>query len=853
MANPNDDRTPPGLSAVEAAARLKAHGYNELPYSDRRTLWRIVLDVFREPMFQLLVAAGLLYLVIGDLAEALMLLAFAAINVAIAVYQENKTERVLEALRDLTSPRASVIRDGQRVRIAGREVVRGDFVVLSEGDRVPADAVLLSAQELQADESLLTGESTPVAKLAAEPPAGPLPQGAERLASGVVYSGSLIVRGHGIGEVCATGPATEIGKIGRALHEIESEPSVLHRQTRRLVRIFAAVGLSLSGLVVALYGLTYGSWLRGVLAGITLAMATLPQEFPLVLTVFLVMGAWRISQRRVLTRRSSAIEALGAATVLCADKTGTLTLNRMAVAELQVGAEVYSVADDRGRELPETFHALLEFGILASARDPYDPMEKAFLELGQRYLAQTEHLHRDWSLVREYGLRPELLAISHVWKATNRYAHVVAAKGAPEAVVDLCHLDGEGIARVREQVTLMAQRGLRVLGVAKASFEGDEWPAKQHDFAFEFLGLVGLADPLRPGVRDAIGECRKAGIRVIMITGDHPVTARTIAVQAGLSTDQGLIIGDELERMPDAALQQRIKDVAVFARIMPSQKLRLVNALQANGEIVAMTGDGVNDAPALKAAQIGIAMGGRGTDVAREAASLVLLDDDFASIVAAIRLGRRIYANLQKAMGYILAVHVPIATLSILPIAIGWPPLLVPAHIVFLEMVIDPVSAIVFEAEPAEQELMSRPPRDPESPLFSVGMMAWSALQGVAALLATLVVLVIARDRGDSDAEMRALGFVTLVVENFCLIIASRSISGARVSSLWRWNPALWWTGGATFIVLATVLMTPQLRSLFLFGSLHADDLAVCALAGAGTFFLLTVLRRVAAIRSTTG
>ncbi|HXQ65849.1 MAG TPA: cation-translocating P-type ATPase [Alphaproteobacteria bacterium] len=829
-----------GLAEAAAAARLKAEGYNELPSRDRRTLWRLVLEVFREPMFQLLVAAGLIYLGLGDRGEALMLLGFAAVNVAIAVYQEHKTERVLEALRDLTSPRALVIRDGARRRIPGREVVRGDVVVLSEGDRVPADASLLSCHGLQADESLLTGESAPVHKTAANGTARHVRPGGDGLP--YVYSGSLIVRGHGLAEVRATGAATEIGKIGRALRAIEPGPTPLYRQTRRLVRVFAALGLSLSVLVVVLYGVTRGVWLEGVLAGITLAMATLPQEFPLVLTVFLVIGARRISQRRVLTRRFSAIEALGAATVLCADKTGTLTVNRMAVSELQAGKEVYAVDYGRDRELPEIFHALLEFGILASARDPFDPMEKAFLELGQHYLAQTEHLHRDWTLVREYGLRPGLLAVSHVWKAVDRDAYVVAAKGAPEAIADLCHLGPAEIVTVRQDVTRMAERGLRVLAVARASYEGDSWPALQHDFVFGFLGLVGLADPLRPAVREAITECRNAGIRVVMVTGDHPATAAAIAGQAGLSEGR-MLLGDELARMASPELQSCINEVAVFARIMPEQKLRLVTALKARGEIVAMTGDGVNDAPALKAAQIGIAMGGRGTDVAREAASLVLLDDDFASIVAAIRLGRRIFDNLQKAMAYILAIHVPIAGLSVLPLILGWPPLFFPAHIVFLELVIDPVSSIVFEAEPEERDVMRRPPRDPGMPLFSARMMTWSAFQGAVAMLAILIVLAVARQWGIPDAEVRALGFVTLVVTNFSLIITNRSGSSASLALLVRRNPALWWIAATTLAILAGVLAVPELRNLFAFGPLHADDIGACVLAGIGSFVVLTLAK----------
>ena len=562
------------------------------------------------------------------------------------------------------------------------------------------------------------------------------------------------------------------------------------------------------------------------------------------LTVFLVMGAWRISQRRVLTRRSAAVEALGATTVLCTDKTGTLTLNRMSVAELQAGNEIHKIDYERNPELPEAFHVLLEFAILASERDPLDPMEKAFVILGEHYLAHTEHLHRDWALVREYGLTPDLLAMSHVWKAVEREEHVVAAKGAPEAIADLCHFDEARLAELRSAVAQMAERGLRVLAVAKASFRDQPWPPIQHDFPFEFLGLVGLIDPLRPGVSEAIHECRTAGIKVVMLTGDHPATARAIAAQAGLTTDHEVVDGEAVACANDDDLCEIVRRATVFARIMPEQKLRLVEAFKANGEIVAMTGDGVNDAPALKSADIGIAMGGRGTDVAREAASLILLDDDFSSIVAAVRLGRRIYDNLRKALAYVLAIHVPIAGLAVLPLVMGWPLFFSPVHIVFLELVIDPVCSIVFEAEREEEGIMRRPPRDPNAPLFSRWLLGWSLLQGATVLLVVGTMLTVALHRKMPSEEARALSFVTLVTANFALIFINRSHHGTAIAGLRRPNPMLWAVLATTITVLAVVIYLPGLRALFAFGPLHADDFTVCLSSGIGTFLALVILKR---------
>src|SRR5512136_1367420 len=558
-----DENNLQGLTEQQALERLAQDGYNELPSAKKRSILHIVFEIVREPMFLMLIACGALYLVLGDTEEALMLLGFVFVIIGITLYQEQKTERALEALRDLSSPRALVIRDGQQQRIAGREVVRDDIVLISEGDRVPADAVLLSGTNLSVDESLLTGESVPVRKKAWDGvQAMGRPGGDDQP---FVYSGTLVVKGQGITQVQATGPHTEMGKIGKALQTLETEETNLQQQTGRIVRNFALVGLSLCVLVVVVFGLTRGDWLQGFLAGITLAMATLPEEFPVVLTIFLALGAWRISQRQVLTRRVPAIEMLGAATALCVDKTGTLTLNRMTVTHIAVDHEVYSV---QGKQisLPEHLHEVVEYSLLASPADPFDPMEKAMKELGGRTLANTEHLHKDWTLVREYPLSEKLLAMSRVWSSPDGQALVIAAKGAPEAIADLCHFDAARLKALEEQIGQMADHGLRVIGVAKAYFRPDELPDAQHDFDFEFLGLLGLEDPVRPGVAEAVQECYTAGIRVLMITGDYPGTAQNIAGQIGLKPLDQIVTGPELDQMTDDELYERIKTTCIFAR-----------------------------------------------------------------------------------------------------------------------------------------------------------------------------------------------------------------------------------------------------------------------------------------------
>ena len=810
-----NSQTGPGLDPATAAARLLAEGANELGPPERRKLSGIAAEVAREPMFLLLLASGGIYLAMGDPHEALALLGFVLVIMGITIVQERRTDNALDALREMSSPRALVVRGGQLSRIAGREVVRGDLLMLAEGDRVAADGDVLQAHEMALDESLQTGESEAVAKQAG---------------SSTVWAGTLVVRGQGLVRVTATGGQTALGRIGHSLRSIAAEPSPLRDEIGRLTRWLVVVGLGLSLALALLFLSLRGDWLQALLAGITLAMSMMPQELPVIMIIFLALGARRLAASQVLTRRLNAIETLGTTSVLCVDKTGTLTQNRMALAALCVGGDVLDVTGIPGPQhdpaagLPASFHELVEYAVLASELAPHDPMEQALHQFAGLHFEGTQRLHPDWLLAREYELSSELLVMSHLWQIGRGEHDVVAAKGAPEAVAELCQLPALERARLASQAAGMASRGLRVLGVAKARHRSRErWPEAQAAFEFEFVGLLGLADPLRPEVPEAVAQCQRAGIRVVMITGDHARTAEAIAAQSGIDGAH-VMSGAEIEAMSIQALAERLDharpdagtQINVFARVTPQLKLKLVEAFKAAGHVVAMTGDGVNDAPALKSAHIGIAMGQRGTDVAREAASLVLLQDNFTAIVGAIRLGRRIFANLRQAMVYTLAVHVPIVGVSMLPVLFGLPLVLAPLHIAFFELVIDPACSIVFEAEQGEGDaLMAQPPRQTGEPLIFRQHVLEALLQGswVALLVMGLDVWLLAQ--GSTAGEARTASFVALVTANAALIFPTRSRRGGWGQLFTGLSATPLWVLGATLAALVLVTSVPALADGF--------------------------------------
>ena len=799
-----------GLSLNKVNELQEKFGFNELPNPQDKGLIGLALEIFSEPMVYLLIGCGVIYFFLGDIHEALMLLGFLFIIVGITIYQENKAEKAIHALAELSSPRALVLREGVKTRISGRELVCGDIVFLAEGDRVPADCFLLESQHLAADESLLTGESMPV----------------DKNIHMNVFSGSTIIRGHAVAIVSAIGIESMLGKIGRSLLTTERAKTQLEEQTSRIVKMFAGGAIALCVLVVVIYSLSRHNWIEGFLAGLTLAMAILPNELPAVLSIFLSLGAWRISQRRVLTRKLPAIENLGAASVLCVDKTGTLTLNQMTIEYLATETLELSLGERSNEFVPEEFHEILEYGILASRKDLYDPMETAFFSAGDLYLSGTEHLHHDWHCQKEYPLSSELLSISQAWKSQSEGGYIIGAKGAPEAIVDLCHLPKESTQKIMTKVDSIAKKGYRVIAVAKAKSYVTLLPHHQHDFEFEFVGLIGIVDPIRAEVPGAILECLQAGIHVIMMTGDHPKTAANIAKKIGLPFSEKIITGEEMKKMSDLEITRALKHTSVFSRVMPEQKLKLVELLKKSGEIVAMTGDGVNDAPALKNAHIGIAMGARGTDVARESASLVLLDDDFGSIVHAISMGRVVYKNLKSALSYLITVHIPIAAMSVIPVFFNLPLILLPAHIAFLHLIIEPTSSIAFESSDLHEKVMREKPRPKNQVLFDKSLWLPSLINGACIMIVLMGIYLFTIRQNYSEGEIRACVFSALIASNIYLVFSSNGLKKLLQNKL---TLVL---GLGSIFLLSLIVFVPSLQAIFMFSQIGIFKFTGCFLLG---------------------
>ncbi|MEY3346968.1 MAG: hypothetical protein RIR40_693 [Actinomycetota bacterium] len=788
-----------GLSSIEAQALLVKYGENSIDKAREKSLYSTVLELLKEPMLLLLVAAGAISLALAELVDGILLLFTIFIILGITIYQTQKTEKALKALSELTMPLAIVIRDGLEIRIPSKNIVPGDVVILREGDRISADAKLTVATSFHVDESLLTGESLPISKNIGD----------------VVFTGSLVVRGHGKAEVFATGPNTQLGKIGKSLTEIREEKTNLQKSVERIVRVVGIAALITVFAVFGIYGTTRGNWLEAGLAGISVAMALIPEEFPVILTIFMALGAWRMAKVKVVARRPAAIEALGGISVLCVDKTGTLTENRMKISEIHTDSIIWKENDSISGLLTE----VIEIASMATPVSAFDPMDIAFQNLAKILPS------RNFSSLKSKSEKPlskDNLFYTHVWQDSNTSAEIHAIKGAPEQIAILCNFDTKRKINFLEKVSLEASRGFRTLAIAKSN----------DGINFEYLGLALLSDPIRIGVPAAVSECSKAGIRTIMITGDHPSTAITIAKNIGLES-QNCLTGSEIDELSDFELSEKISSCSVFARVTPHHKLRLVRLLQENGETVAMTGDGINDAPALKAANVGIAMGQRGTDVAREAASLIITDDNFTSIVEGIRRGRAIFSNIQKALIYVIAVHIPIFGMALIPVLNSeWPLVLLPALIAFQEVIIDPASSIVFEAEEPDKKSMERLPRGKSKSLVGSREVIIGVLQGFSVLLVTFLVYWISLLNYNSEELSRSLTYASLLLSNLFLVLSNRSQRLSIIASFKeRNNPAILPISLLAAGILLALLNIPFLAESFDLEQLNFQQYVIVILA----------------------
>lgn len=790
-----------GLTEAEVRARQQQYGKNELAAQKKPGFLKKAFQIFCEPMFLLLIAAALIYFILGEPRDGAIMLVFVVGIISIDIIQEWKTDKTLDALKDLSAPHITVIRNGTEQVIASSDLVPGDLMMICEGVKIPADGFVVKCADLCVDESTLTGEAEGVWKVAA----GSGESGSDYWRKDYCYSGTLVTQGTATVLVDKIGSATEYGKIGSDVASASETPTPLQAQTGKLVKTCAVI----AGALFLLVGIF--TWfnlpdhafiarlIESVLSGITLAMAMIPEEFPVILTVFLSMGAWRLAKNNSLVRKLPSVETLGAVSVLCVDKTGTITMNRMTVQETWLAA---------GQE-----QALAETMGLACETDAYDPMEKAMLAYCEKHGFTKRNLFGG-ELVAEYAFTNELKMMGHVWNRGGSLT--IAAKGSPERIFTICRLSESQREAAERKNAELSGRGLRVIAVAAAMPAGrEEVPTDISDNSLTLLGLVGLADPPREGVEKDIAVCTRAGIRVVMITGDGGETASAIAQKVGIPNSGQIITGDQISKMSDQELREAVRTVSVFSRVIPEHKMRIVRAFKDNGEIVAMTGDGVNDAPALKYADIGIAMGKRGSEVSKEAADLILMDDNFSTIVKTVGDGRRIYDNIRKAVGYVFTIHIPIAFSSLLAPALGIAPaalMLLPLHVVVLEILIDPTCSIVLERQPPEPDIMERRPRNPKEPLLSGRLLGKSILQGLTVFAASFGAYYFTLNGDAANAPVaRAMGLAVIILANLFLVQVNSSDRSFAIQSIRRlakdW--IMWAVNIGTAALLGVILYSP--------------------------------------------
>ncbi len=812
-----------GLNDAEVLARRAQHGNNALYLRPKRQLVHLLSEMAKEPVFLLLALGCVLYFIIGDTTEAWLMAASIGFVIAIEIVQEYRSEKALDALRQYAQPKVVVRRNGEDLTIPAEEVVVDDLIVFTEGERLAADGKIVHQNDLTVDEAVLTGESLPVNKTISE--------GENR-----VFQGTVVATGMGIAQVAAIGAKTEFGKLGKSIESIESEPTPLQRQIDRFVRQMMLAGL-VAFLIVFGINLAYvGSIISALLFSLAFALALIPEEIPVAFTSFMALGAYRMTRQKILVKQPKTVESLGSATVICLDKTGTITENRMSVAE---------VVDFSGAGI------CLEYAMWASEPQPFDAMEKA---IHQAYGDAMETDRRPlFQMIHEYPLGGIPPMMTHIYGPVETGAlatRIIATKGAVERILLVCRdLDDDQRTEALKKTHELASRGYRILGVASGTWPNDQFPDDQDRFAWHFEGLVALYDPPKQNIQKVFQHFYRAGIQVKMITGDYPETALNIARQSGLRHDGTVLTGDAVMTMQAIDLQTAVAQANVFARMFPEAKLRVVEALKANGEVVAMSGDGVNDGPALKAAQIGVAMGSRGTEIAKGAASMVLLDDDLDRMVTAVEMGRKIYNNLRKAIRYIISIHIPIVLVVVLPLVFGWTYLhmLAPIHVIFLELIMDPTCAVAFENEPAEPNLLDKPPRAANAPLFTGKELSLSIFQGLLATAGILAMYHYAIANGADEAKTRAYVFLTMMAVNIFLTLTCRSFEYSIAKTIFYKNRLMPIILGISTLMMAAILFIPTMNRLFQMEPLQWSEIGIClgtALVSVGWIEVWKALRR---------
>jgi len=805
-----------GLSSEQVKLSKEKFGQNTLNYKQESSVLDAIKKLAKEPMIILLLMASLIYFLSGKPGDGTFLVSAIIIVSVISLFQDSRSRNALQKLKNLTQPNCNVIRNGKVEEIKSEDLVVGDSLMVEEGTSITADGVIVHSNDFSVNESILTGESLSVFK-------------DKDKEDNLIYKGTTVASGLAIVTINSIGNETKLGKIGKSLESIKEEKTPLENQINNFVKKLVIAGAAVFLVVWAINYFHSYNLLDSLLKALTLAMSILPEEIPMAFSAFMAIGAWRLMKLGIVVKQMKTVETLGSATVICTDKTGTITENKMSLAKLFVlSTQHISNLDE---QLTDDEKQLITIAMWASEPIPFDPMEVA-LHNAYANLKQEDE-RPDFKMVHEFPLSGKPPMMTHFFE-NNSGKRIIAAKGAPEALISVCNLTLAEKQQIEKAIQTITLEGYRVLGVGEGNFDGSDFTKTQQEIPFVFKGIVAFYDPPKKNINTVLADFYKAGIAVKIITGDNAATTTAIAKQIAFKGFEKSVTGDELMQLSDTALKEKVNETNIFTRMFPEAKLRIINALKANSQIVAMTGDGVNDGPALKAAHIGIAMGKKGTEVAKQAASLVLLEDDLSKMVDAVAMGRKIYTNLKKAIQYIISIHIPIILTVFIPLVFGWvyPNILSPAHIIFLELIMGPTCSIIFENEPMEKNTMSQKPRPYTTTFFNWKELTTSIIQGLAITVGTLFAYQYSVHQGFDEAHTRTIVFTVLIAANIFLTLVNRSFYYSIFTTLKYKNNLILLIIGITVAITGFLLFIPPLTKFFKFELVTASQLFICIAIG---------------------